>query len=63
MKWSKNDIEKFKACSPKVNVDSVEGNILLYSYGKWKFKARLLKGGTQLSWTVHFQDDNQDLFL
>lgn len=62
MKWSSKDIERFKQNrTSDFSVDSVEGNILIYSHGKWKFKARLLRGGTLMSYTVHTLDDNSDL--
>jgi hypothetical protein len=63
MKWSKQDVERFKrGRSPDFSIDSVEGNILVYSHGKWKFKARLLRGGPTMSYTVHTLDDNEYLF-
>lgn len=62
MKWSQKDLERFKRHrTPDFKVDSVDGNIVVYSYGKWKFKARLLKGGEAMSYTVHTLDDNTDL--
>jgi hypothetical protein len=65
MKWSKNDIERFQRGHP-FQVDSVDGNILVYSYidkkGKeWKWKARLLKGGIGLTYTVHHLDDHSHI--
>jgi hypothetical protein len=63
VKWSKNDVERFKRGYPDgVKIDSVEGNILVYSQGKWTFRARLLRGGVGMIYTVHFLEDNSDLF-
>lgn len=65
MKWSEKDLERFKSNrTPDFKVISVDGNTLVYSHGKdgkWKFKARLLKGGTLMTYTVHTLDDNTDL--
>jgi hypothetical protein len=62
MKWSKLDVERFKAsASVDTEVISVEGNVLIYSYTKkgttWTFKARLTQGGKTLSWSTHILDD------
>jgi hypothetical protein len=69
MKWSKNDIERFKRASPTCQVISVEGNILIYSVPSlppatrvWQFKARLTHGGEALAYTVHNLDNHRDLF-
>lgn len=66
MKWSEKDLERFKANrTSDFKVISVDGNIVIYSHGpegKWKFKARLLRGGKAMAYTVHTLDDNRDLF-
>lgn len=63
MKWSKGDLERFqRSYGPELKIDSVEGNIVVYSVGKWKYKARLLKGGKAMTWTIHLLEDNGDLF-
>lgn len=62
MKWSKNDLEQFKRNrTPDFKVESINGNIVVYSHGKWRFKARLLRGGKEMAYTVHTLDDNTDL--
>lgn len=65
MKWSAADVERFKM-GTNFTVDSIEGNILIYSHTsksgtKWQFKARLLRGGKAMSYTVHWIDGNEDL--
>lgn len=64
MKWSQNDIKRFQRGHP-FQVDSVDGNILIYSYTskgkKWTWQARLLKGGEGLTYTVHHLEDHSHI--
>jgi hypothetical protein len=65
MKWSKRDVERFERSCPSVHVDSIDGNILVYSYSTkekhWVFQARLLKGGEGMRYTVHFPEDHSHI--